>query len=159
MNTPQQRLQAIAQLIKKNAYRPAMQVINFIGTEAVATDGYILARTPLESEPMKLAGLSIAKMKKGDILSLEEKKIVNTATITTINQLEIEYPRYEQVIPHDNNHLVLGLSLEVLESVVKIMKKNQDNHIKLSFSDNNLQPIKGELKDIELAIMPYRIND
>lgn len=73
--------------------------------------------------------------------------------------IDADYPRYENVIPTNNNHLSIGLGVEVLEKLVKSIKKTGQSYIKLSFSDDDMKPIIGKCGDVEYIIMPYKLHE
>ncbi len=148
----------------KKGFRPTLQAINFTGSHAHATDGFMLASLEYELvKPGILKSEFIKSFKpKTEVLALEERKVISLNGVTkTIGELTETFPSVSRVQKHkgDNTHLRIGLSIEVLSKIVTIMKKNNDSHILLEFDSDNMKPIYGELKNgLELTIMPYRVN-
>lgn len=157
---------AIAQACEdpKKGLRQTLQAINFTGTEAQATDGFILAITPYEVEKKGLLACEYFKTFKpnSELINFDARQVVSfNGIIKPIKELTDEFPKVEQVRKRsgDNNYLRVGLGRSVLEKILAVMKKNDDDFIELQFDKELNKPVFGKLKDIELTIMPYRLND
>lgn len=168
MQTNQQNLQAVIYATSQDGNRPALQYLKLTETEAQATDGYILASCPITTNrPGFINPVQIKKALKLDSVDLDNRLVIpsrwqqNAGQTITIEEApeEINYPPVDKVRKHkgDNRHLRVGLSLQVLESLVKMMKKSDTSTMALEFSENPHSSIYGEMGEIELTIMPARV--
>lgn len=162
--TNTQNIQAVAMIADKDGYRPALQSVYFTGKEAVATDGFILARTPSDIPEQKRDAEPYKNMKgyssvNNDGSITVKNKLSDLESTLVPTKIHADYPKYESIIPTNNNHLSIGLGVEVLEKLVKSMKKTKESYIKLSFSDDNMKPIIGKCGDVEYIIMPYKLHE
>lgn len=153
-------IQAVAMIADSDDYRPALQSVYFTGQEAVATDGFILARTKSDIPEHKRDAVPYQKIRKGQQVDISGS-IVDVSGVFEPKIIEVDYPSYQRVIPQEgqNNHLRIGFGVAVLEKLVKSMKKTGALHIELRFSAQKLKPIIGTCGDVEYTIMPYRLED
>jgi len=158
--TETKNIQAVAMIADKDDYRPALQSVYFTGSEAVATDGFILARTKSDIPEHKRDAAPYQKIRKGQQVDISGS-IVDVSGVFEPKTIDVDYPRYQSVIPEEgkNNHLRIGLGVAVLEKLVKSMKKTDAQYVELQFSADNLKPIIGKCGDVEYIIMPMRINN
>ncbi len=170
--TDTQKLLALSQVCTIKDQREAYTVIHFTGTHAVVTDGFMLAKIASgvqPSEDMKARDLiaePYTKMKPFDLVDQKEGKIIQatargvaSGVVTPREVPDLQYPKYDTIEKKkgDNTHLRMGLSLCVLEKIVKIMKKSEVQTIALEYSENPLSAIYGSIGEIDLTIMPCRV--
>lgn len=164
--TETKNIQAVAMIADHDDHRPAFQSIYFTGSEAVATDGFILARTKSDIPEQKRDALPYQKINGYSSVNADgsitlKSKLSDNESRLEPKIIDVEYPQYQRVIPQEgqNNHLRIGLGVAVLEKLVKSMKKTDAQYVELQFSADNLKPIIGKCGDVEYIIMPMRINN
>lgn len=93
----------------------------------------------------------------------------NYETKTDIKQEnpDAKFPNTNAIFPKDKPHHQVGISLELLEKLIKVAKKVRNNkHEKgllFSFQESKTAPIRIDFKtekdDLTVLIMPYEIDD
>ena len=166
MTTNTQNIQAVAMIADKDDYRPALQSLYFTGGEAVATDGFILARTPCDISNQKrdaapyqvIRGYS--SINQDGSITIQNKMKDMPCTLEP-EKIDAQYPRYEQILVANgqNKHLRIGLGVKVLEKLVKSLKKTNSDYIELQFTDDAMKPIYGIAGEVEYVIMPYKLSE
>lgn len=171
MTTQTKNIKSVALVADKKNFRPALKCINFTGTKAVATDGFILAITDCEVPEQKRDCEAYQKIKKnhlvmdnGDIAEFEklplESDLKNTLKPT---EIDCDYPPFEKVIPEEgkNNHLKIGFSVSVLEKLLKSLKANETKIFEMQFSNDPKKPVIAYSSDraVKYVIMPALINN
>lgn len=147
-------------------HRPAFQSIYFTGSEAVATDGFILARTKSDIPEQKRDAVPYQSIRGYSTVNQDgsitiKNKLSEMASTLEPEKIEVDYPRYSQVIPPEgqNNYLRLGLGIRVLEKLIKSLKKTNQDYIELQFSNDPMKPILGKCGEVEYIIMPFKLRD
>ena len=154
---------------KENQFRLSMTKIRLDGKEACTTDGFILAVAPVEtSRPGLIDTRAINEAKGLDIIDLDTREVKRSKWTNGPREPikiedadpELKYPEIEKVrrARGQNKHLRVGLGIAVLENIVKMLKKSDQSMIALEFTEDPMAPVFGTIGEIELTIMPYRIN-
>lgn len=157
-------LQSLACLTSKDYSRTRLQGINIKDGVAYATDGYILGYAPVKDMPDCNIPASIFKgFKDGkDILEVtpEKTRVLNMASgsVREENNITDNFPEVSRVINKDLEGHHVGLGLDVLTKIVELMKKSGNKTIELILPEDNLKSINGKVGEIDLVIMPVRIN-
>lgn len=159
-------IKAVALIADKKAIQPALQVVYFTGEQAVATDGFILALTDSNIPEQKRFAAPYQEMK--GYSSVNDDGSISIKNKLTDNPSKLEpgvsdcdYPRFEQFNPieEDNQHLKIGLSVSVLEKLIKSLKAADASIIEVSFNKDPLKPILVYPinKKIKYVVMPARL--
>lgn len=162
MNT--KAIKAVSIIADKKDFRQPLQVVNFTGQKAIATDGFMIAITDCNIPPQKRYCESYQKIRKNDIVQ-EDGNIINIDKTEIINPkvVECDYPDYEKVIPEDsvNNHYSIGLSVSVMEKLLKSLKASGTQVFEMKFSSDNLKPIitYSSDKKVKYVVMPAKVKD
>lgn len=154
-------IKAVSLIADKKDYRKPFTCVNFTGKQAVATDGFIIAITDCDTLPEKRYCEPYQKMKKNDLFL--GNLIKNNSSVIEPKFVECEYPSFEGVIPkdNDNDHLRIGLSVSVVEKLIKSIKASGTNIFEINFSSDPVKPIivYSKNKEVKYVLMPAKLND
>lgn len=161
-------LKAIAEATSSEKFRPKLRNVQVKNGRATATDGFILATMEVGCEDTLIPKELIQKPKLNKIFptSIEigaEELTLNEVGVKTImakpgvNELE-DFPTTEKILntSRENKHYTLGLGVEVLEKLVRVMKKSKQTVVVIKLPEDNMKPIYCKTaKGIEIVLMPY----
>jgi len=149
--------------------RPVLTAVCIRGNKLLAADGYVLAETTLTMDPLEQDVLLPAK----DILKAKDMKGTSNVFIHTNGEtdrahlmdadgeriipfIQGTFPNTDQLYPAKERVFRIGLSCDVLQTILKVAGKG--NHVKLTFYGED-QPVKFESPntDAQGLAMPFAV--
>lgn len=156
--------------------RPVLECVKIGNSEIVATDGYILVRRPITTDPehgeeILINGKAILEAKtilKAEVLVIESQD-GKTATISNVNKkggnlnitltanlLEAKFPQFAHIIPKSQRKAYVALQVGIVAKILKASTSDSAKAIKIKVREPTV-PVEIRIDDTEIYAMPYMV--
>ena len=159
-------INTLATCVSKELARPVLKNICIKGNEAMASNGYILARVEMKGggseQPLLYApGNKLPAKVTTEITSSNDKiKFTSGNTISESCIVNESYPNVDQIYPKDDPVLKIAFNAEYLRIISDLVKGSEDNRVELEFyGERSAMLFKGKSKykeNVSGLLMPLK---